>query len=115
MDKVQGWSKLPGTDDKEHSIEELRDYDTLVVVFTCNSCPYAVDYEDRINALAKKFAHNKSSAAVVAINCNKVEADLLPAMKKRAQEKAFVFRIYSTSRRRLPNSLARCERPSSSC
>ena len=63
----------------------------MVVVFTCNSCPYAVDYEDRINALARKFTEAKLNAVVVAINSNKIEADLMPAMKKRADEKSFAF------------------------
>ncbi len=90
-DKVEGWSKLPGTDGKEHSLADLKSYDVVVVVFTCNSCPYAVDYEDRINALARKFKDSKSSAVVVAINSNKIEADLMPAMRKRAEEKSFEF------------------------
>ncbi len=90
-DKVEGWSKLPGADGKEHSIDDLKQFDFLVVVFTCNSCPYAVDYEDRINALAQQFSANQTKAAVVAINSNKIEADLLPAMKKRAEEKKFQF------------------------
>ena len=67
------------------------DSEVIVVVFTCNSCPYAIDYEDRINALAKRYSAAQSKVAVVAINVNKVEADLLPAMKKRADEKKFQF------------------------
>lgn len=90
-DQVAGWSKLPGTDGREHSMEDLKNYEVLVVVFTCNSCPYAVDYEERINSMSKKYAESKISAAVVAINSNKVEADLPPAMKKRAEEKQFSF------------------------
>lgn len=90
-DQVEGWSKLPGTDGKEHSLADLKAYDVVIVVFTCNSCPYAVDYEDRINALARKFAEAKTNAVVVAINSNKIDADLLPAMKKRAEDKAFQF------------------------
>lgn len=90
-DQVEGWNQLPGTDGQQHSMSDLKDRDVLVVVFTCNSCPYAVDYEDRINALAQKFADSKLDVAVVAINSNKVEADLLPAMVKRSQEKQFVF------------------------
>jgi peroxiredoxin len=90
-DQVVGWNKLPGTDGREHSMMDLKDRDVLVVVFTCNSCPYAVDYEDRINALSKKFVESKINAAVVAINSNKVAADLPPAMKKRAAEKLFSF------------------------
>ncbi len=90
-DQVAGWSKLPGTDGREHSMEDLKNRDVLVVVFTCNSCPYAVDYEDRINSLSKMFVESKINAAVVAINSNKVEADLPPAMKKRSEEKRFSF------------------------
>lgn len=90
-DQVTGWSKLPGTDGKEHSLEDLKSVDFVVVVFTCNSCPYAVDYEDRINELAKRFVDAKVNATVVAINSNKIETDLLPAMKKRADEKSFRF------------------------
>ena len=90
-DQVTGWTNLPGADDKLHSLSDLKAFDVVVVVFTCNSCPYAVDYEDRINSLAKKFVDSKVSAAVVAINSNKIEADLLPAMKKRSTEKGFQF------------------------
>ncbi len=90
-DQVSGWSKLPGTDGKEHSLGDLKSFDFVVVVFTCNSCPYAVDYEDRINSLAKRFVESKQSAVVVAINSNKIETDLMPAMKRRAEEKAFQF------------------------
>ena len=60
-----------------------------VVVFTCNSCPYAVDYEDRLIAFHKKFA--SQNVALVAINVNKVPEDALPAMKKKAREKGFPF------------------------
>jgi peroxiredoxin len=90
-DQIEGWNKLAGTDGKEHSLEDLKSIDVVVVVFTCNSCPYAVDYEDRINALAKRFVDLKQSAVVVAINPNKIESDLLPAMKKRAEQKSFRF------------------------
>ncbi len=90
-DQIEGWKDLPGTDGKTHSMSDLKESEFLVVVFTCNSCPYAVDYEDRINALAKSYSESKSSVAVVAINSNKIEADLLPAMKERAKEKKFTF------------------------
>ena len=59
---------------------DLKDKDAVVVVFTCNSCPYAVDYEDRLIAFHKKFA--SQNVALVAINVNKVPEDALPAMKK---------------------------------
>ena len=69
-DKAPAWNKLPGTDGKTHSLADLKNKDAVVVVFTCNSCPYAVDYEDRLIAFHKKFASR--NVALVAINVNKV-------------------------------------------
>ncbi|MCA9222102.1 MAG: thioredoxin family protein, partial [Planctomycetales bacterium] len=83
--------ELPGTDGKQHSLSDLKDKRVVVVAFTCNSCPYAVDYEDRLNQLAQKYAAADSAVAVVAINVNKAEKDALPAMIERAREKKFTF------------------------
>ena len=85
------WKKLPGIDGKEHSLSDLKDKEVVIVVFTCNSCPYAVEYEDRIIEFAKRHCGEKSKAALVAINVNKIKADSLAAMKKRAEMKAFPF------------------------
>ena len=64
----------------------------IVVVFTCNSCPYAVAYEDRIADFVKRRCSEKDAkVALIAINVNKVKADLLPAMKERAKKKKFRF------------------------
>lgn len=89
-DAAPAWTDLPGTDGERHSLADLKQAEAVVVVFTCNSCPYAVDYEDRINDLTKKYASERR-VAVVAINVNTNEADLLPAMKQRAEEKGFRF------------------------
>ena len=90
-DKAPAWEKLPGTDGKEHSLADLKDKDAVVVVFTCNSCPYAVDYEDRIIAFAKEHAGPENPVAVVAINVNKVPADSPEKMKERAEAKGFPY------------------------
>ncbi|MBI1902168.1 MAG: thioredoxin family protein [Planctomycetia bacterium] len=90
-DKAPEWKDLPGVDDKQHSLSDLKDKDVVVVVFTCNSCPYAVDYEDRIIDFAAQHAKEGAKAAVVAINVNRVPEDRLPEMKKRAQDKKFNF------------------------
>ncbi len=88
-DDAPAWQQLPGVDGKEHSLKDLAESDVVVVVFTCNTCPYAVDYEDRIIALAKNYADRKVS--VVAINVNKVDGDQLADMKARAAEKGFPY------------------------
>ena len=90
-DAAPAWTDLPGTDDKKHSLADLKDKDAVVVVFTCNSCAFAVEYEDRIIAFAKERAGEKSKVALVAINVNTIKDDALPEMKKRAEKKKFPF------------------------
>ena len=88
-DKAPAWTDLVGVDDRKHSLDDLREKKIVVVVFTCNSCPYAVDVEDRLIALEAKYADR--GVALVAINVNQVEEDLLPAMKVKAETKGFRF------------------------
>ncbi|MFM8408175.1 MAG: thioredoxin family protein [Pirellulaceae bacterium] len=90
-DRAPAWTELPGTDGKRHSLADLESFSLVVVVFTCNSCPYSVDYEDRLVALAKKYSANDSRVAVVAINVNTIPADRMEAMKERAAAKHFSF------------------------
>ena len=62
------------------------------MVFTCNECPYAKAYHDRIIELDKKYKH--LGYPVVAINPNDTDMspkDDLEAMKKRSEEKGFTF------------------------
>jgi peroxiredoxin len=90
-DAAPAWTNLPGTDGKQHSLADFKDKEVVVVVFTCNSCPVATDYEDRIIALAKKYAGPGGRAGLLAINVNKIEEDSLPRMKERAEAKGFNF------------------------
>jgi peroxiredoxin len=90
-DKAPAWADLEGADGKKHSLADLKDKDVVVVVFTCNSCPVAAGYEDRIIAFAEKHAGTDAKVAVVAINVNTAKDDALPAMKERAQKKKFNF------------------------
>jgi peroxiredoxin len=78
------WVNLPGIDGKEHS---LKDYDArlLVVIFTCNSCPVAAGYQDRINRLAAE--HDDETLAWVAINANPGQNETLDKMSALAKEK----------------------------
>lgn len=90
-DQAPTWDKLPATDGKSYASDSFKDKDVLVVAFTCNSCPYAVDYEERLNQLAKKYAGKDSKVAVVAVNVNLIPADSLEKMKARAEKQGFVF------------------------
>jgi len=90
-DAGPAWKNLPGVDGKKHSLADLKDKDVVVLFFTCNSCDVATEYEDRILALAKKYAGPKDRTAFVAVNVNKIPEDSLEEMKKRAEEKKFTF------------------------
>lgn len=83
---------LKNIDDKMVSLESIKDVKGYIVVFTCNSCPVSIAYEDRIIDLHKKYA--PMGYPVIAINPN--DPDLKPddsfeEMKVRAVEKEFPF------------------------
>ncbi|MBK7149726.1 MAG: thioredoxin family protein [Bacteroidetes bacterium] len=64
----------------------------FIVIFTCNHCPFSKKYEDRINALHKKY--EKKGYPVIAINPNdaaQYPEDNFENMVKRAKEKKFAF------------------------
>jgi peroxiredoxin len=88
-DSAPAWKDLVGVDGEKHSLGDLADAKAVVVIFTCNHCPVARGYEGRIVEFAGDYADK--GVEVVAINVNNLEADKLPAMKKRAEEKGFKF------------------------
>lgn len=85
--------KLKNVDEKVISLKNYKKEKGLIVIFTCNHCPYSVAYEDRIIALHNTFA--KQGYPVVAINPNDpvtVPDDSFEAMKQRSKDKKFPFR-----------------------
>lgn len=83
---------LKNVDGKKVSLASIKDTKGYIVVFTCNHCPYAQAYEDRIIALDKKY--KKLGYPVVAINPNNPEKqkdDSYAKMQERAKEKKFAF------------------------
>jgi len=90
-DEAPGWSDLIGTDDEKHSLTDLKDSRVIVVCFTCNSCPYSVDYEDRMIEFDKEFSGRKEGVALIAINSNARPTEQLDRMKERAKAKGFPF------------------------
>ena len=83
---------LPNVDGDMVSLGDFEDAKGFIVIFTCNTCPYSVAYEDRIIALDKKY--KSRGYPVIAINPNDpaaIEGDELTDMKVRAVEKGFTF------------------------
>lgn len=90
-DSVDDFS-LPNTEGKQVSLSDFSEEKGVIVIFTCNTCPYAVAYEDRINDLHAKYA--SKGYPVLAINPNDPSVqpgDSLEEMKKRKREKSFQF------------------------
>ena len=84
--------KLKNVDDTMVSLSDYEDAKGYIVTFTCNHCPYAVMYEDRLIELHKTYA--AKGYPVVAINPNDPEVkpgDSFAAMKVRSTEKGFPF------------------------
>ncbi|MGV7107439.1 thioredoxin family protein [Flavobacterium sp. U410] len=84
--------KLKNIDGKMVSLKDYKDAKGYIVIFTCNHCPFAKAYEDRIIALDKKY--KKLGYPVIAINPNNPEVqpdDSFDLMKVRAKEKGFTF------------------------
>jgi peroxiredoxin len=91
-DAAPKFSGLPGVDGKTYSLGDFKAKEVLVLVVTCNHCPVATAYQDRLIAFAKKYAAGPDSkAALVAVNVNQLEAEKLPKMKERANEKGYNF------------------------
>jgi peroxiredoxin len=89
--------ELPGVDGQTHTLSEY-DGEALVVVFTCNHCPTAKAYQDRIKAVQSDY----DDADVVAISSNNpIDAysgghespseDSFEHMKARAEIESFNF------------------------
>ena len=47
---------LPGVDGKDHTLSQYKDKKAVVVMFTCNHCPYVQAYEDRLIAIQRDTA-----------------------------------------------------------
>ncbi len=83
---------LPGVDGQDYSIESLSDAKILIVVFSCNHCPYVIGSEDRMNDLWADYSPR--GVAMIAINSNETEGhptDSFDHMAVRAKEKNFQF------------------------
>jgi thiol-disulfide isomerase/thioredoxin len=92
---------LPGVDGKSYSLKSFEKAPVLVIIFSCNHCPTAQAYEDRIIAIEKDY--RLKGVALVMISPNSTEAlnyselgytdmgDSFEEMKLRAGDKKFTF------------------------
>ena len=83
---------LMNVDNKMVSLHDYNENKGVVIIFTCNHCPYSVAYENRIEALNKKY--KKLGFPIIAINS--IDAITFPSdsfakMKVKAEDKGFTF------------------------
>jgi peroxiredoxin len=84
--------RLSGTDGVEHTLESYADAAVLVLVQSCNHCPYVQAWEGRMKAIQADYADR--GVVLVAINSNDAERypeDSFEEMGRRAQREGFNF------------------------
>ena len=59
---------LPSTDGKNYSVDSFADKKALIVIFSCNHCPYVIAYEERMKQIQEDYS--LKGVAIVAINSN---------------------------------------------
>lgn len=83
---------LENVNGKKVSLSDYKEAKGFIIIFTCNTCPYAVAYEDRIIELDKRYA--SKGFPVIAIMPNNTDVkpgDNMDAMQRRANSKGFTF------------------------
>lgn len=92
IDSVIPSFSLTGVDDKTYNLNSFLDKKILIIIFSCNHCPYVQAYENRIISLQNEFVKDK--VQIIAINSNddvKYPDDSFAEMKKRSALKSFNF------------------------
>ena len=84
--------QLPGVDEQIYTLNSFVDEAILVIVFSCNHCPYVIGCEERFVDFHRDY--RSKSVAFVAINSNSANTyadDDMAHMKIRAEERGFEF------------------------
>ncbi|MBI4361796.1 MAG: thioredoxin family protein, partial [Euryarchaeota archaeon] len=83
---------LPGVDGRNHTLDGFQGAPLLVVIFSCNHCPYVQAWEQRIIDIQRDY--QPRGVRLVAINSNETlghPTDDFPHMVQRAREKGYNF------------------------
>ncbi len=110
-DKAEDF-KLPGVDGLQYSLSTFKEVEGYVIIFTCNTCPVAKKYEQRIMALQNAYFH--VGFPVIAINSNNpsvVPGDSMDEMKKRSKEKKYPFVYLSDADAKVCNQFGASNTP----
>jgi hypothetical protein len=84
------WKDVPGVDGKKHSLADLDSREIVVAAVTCNHCPIALEYYDRMKEFSRRCGPG-AKVALVAVSLSDWETDRLPRMKELAKRQNFNF------------------------
>ncbi|WP_227376848.1 thioredoxin family protein [Haladaptatus halobius] len=85
--------ELRGTDEETYTLADFAEYDAVLLVFTCNHCPYAQAKFDLLNDVAAEY----DDVAVVGVNSNDAEEypdDSFEAMQEWVEEGRIRYDAY---------------------
>ena len=102
-DPAPAWENLSGTDGKQHSLSDFKDKEAVVLAFTCLSCPYAIEYEERFNNLAKQLGGPDGKVGFVAVCVNRIPADRLDKLTERVNSQKLAFPIMYDESQKIAN------------
>lgn len=111
-ERIAEFSLQDAVSGRSVSLQDYADRKGLIVVFTCNSCPYAKAYEQRIMALERDFG--VMGYPVIAVNPNdpgRVPEDRPEAMKERAEERGYTFPYLIDAKQKLAQRFAAGKTP----
>ena len=83
---------LPGVDGRDHSLDDYAEADVLVLIQSCNHCPYVQAWKSRMVELQRDFGGQ--GVRIVAVNSNDADShpeDSFDEMRARAQREGFNF------------------------
>lgn len=83
---------LKGTDGKDYSLGSFKDATLLIVLFTCNHCPYVIGSEERMIKFYNDY--KDKGVAMIGINSNETQGhptDAFDHMVIHAKEKGFAW------------------------
>jgi len=86
--------ELPGADGQTHTLEEFADKELVLVVFTCNHCPYAQAKMDELNHIANEY---DADVAVIGINPNDASQkpeDAMERMQELVENETVQYDVY---------------------
>jgi len=104
--------KMKDVSGKELSLKDLKGKNGLLVIFSCNTCPWVVAWEDRYNEIHD--VARKNDVGMIAINSNEAqrgEDDSFEAMKEHAKSLGYTFNYVVDKNSELANAFGATRTP----